>query len=151
MSTNTQQDSDIDQEKLQGAINQISAELERFQSQNQYLSNQFSLISTLYQELLASLESLKEIETKNAGEKVLIPLGSRLFLNVALTEETRSEILVNLGSGIYKKSNNTTAVEALNTYIAQTKSTLEKLQDEITRIEQEIARREDLLNQIYAQ
>lgn len=151
MSTNDQLSSNIDQEKLQGAINQISAELERFQSQNQFLSNQFSLISSLYQELLASLESLKEIDTKSAGEKVLIPLGPRLFLNFTLTEETKSEILVNLSSGIYKKGNNKTAVETLNNYIIQAKSTLDKLQEEIARIEQEIAKREDLLNQIYAQ
>lgn len=125
---------------------QVAAELNQLNSQFQYLSQQLSLITNYYQDLSSAFTSLKEIKTKKVGEKILIPLSSRIFLPVLLSEESSAELLVNIGSNILKKGNINVGIQKLESELESSKKALETLQTEYAKIQGMIEERESFLS-----
>ena len=125
---------------------QVAAELNQLNSQFQYVSQQLSLITNYYQDLSSAFTSLKEIKTKKTGEKILIPLSSRIFLPVLLSEESSEELLVNIGSNILKKGNINEGIRKLESELTSSKKALETLQTEYAKIQGMIEERESFLS-----
>ncbi|OLS19519.1 MAG: Prefoldin subunit alpha [Candidatus Heimdallarchaeota archaeon LC_3] len=139
----------LKQDQLRKQIDQISRELNQLNSQIQYVNQQLSIITNYRQDISAALRSINEIKTKKIGEKVLIPLSSKLFLPVSLSEESRSELLINLGSSILKRGNLADASEKLEKELEQSKKVIEALQGDYSKLETEIMNRESFLSQFY--
>ena len=139
----------ISEEQLRKQIYQVSEELNQLNTQFQYISQQLNLINSIHQDMNSTLNSLKELGKRKAGEKILIPMSSRIFLPVKITEETISDIFINLGSNIVKKGDVNAGIEHLEQKLTQTKKALESLQTEYSNLEREITARENYLSQYY--
>lgn len=137
------------EEQIRKQIYQVSEELNQLNTQFQYISQQINLINSIHQDMNSTLKSLKELGKRKVGEKILIPMSSRIFLPVMITEETISDIFINLGSNIVKKGDVTDGIEHLEHKLEQTKKAMESLQGEYSNLEREITARENFLSQYY--
>ena len=139
----------VQQEQLRRQIDQISRELNQLNSQIQYVNQQLSLITNYHQDISSALRSINEIKTKKVGEKILIPISSKLFVPVSLLEESTSELLINIGSSIFRKGNLVIASEKLEKELEQSKKVIEALRKDYSKLETEITNRETFLSQFY--
>jgi prefoldin alpha subunit len=137
------------QEQLRKQVAQVSEELNQLNAQFQYINQQLSIINNYHQDISMAFSSLKEIKDKNSGERILIPLSSRIFLPVILSDESSSSLLINLGSNILKKGEISEGLKKLEIELDQSKKAIQSLQEEYTKLEREIANRESFLSQFY--
>ncbi|MHA1990467.1 MAG: prefoldin subunit alpha [Candidatus Hodarchaeales archaeon] len=137
------------QEQLRQQVAQVSEELNQLNAQFQYVGQQLSIITNYHQDISMAFSSLKEIKDKSPGEKILVPLSSRIFLPVILSEESSSSLLINVGSNVLKKGEISEGIKKLELELNQSKKAIQSLQEEYTKLEREIANRESFLSQFY--
>jgi len=142
------QSDDKAQEQLRARFTQLSYELEQLQGQFQYLNQQTSALASHIQDLARTIESIAELIARKSGEIVNIPIGPRILLPVTIAEEANG-VLINVGSNIHRRGSLQEAKGKLETEITQSRKVLESLQNELSRYEQEIARREQVIAQFY--
>ena len=142
------QSDDKAQEQLRARFTQLSYELEQLQGQFQYLNQQTSALASHILDLARTIESIAELIARKSGEIVNIPIGPRILLPVTIAEEANG-VLINVGSNIHRRGSLQEAKGKLETEITQSRKVLESLQNELSRYEQEIARREQVIAQFY--
>lgn len=136
-------------QKTRLSYNDVQAlirETDQLRGQLQYLIQQSQLLNDSIIDLEGSKSSLKEITTRPAGEKILIPLGTQILVPVIL--ESKETVLHDLGSNILKNIPISESIKKIDARIEVFKKSFSTVSTQIYQLENMIAQRENLLNQI---
>lgn len=139
----------INQEELRRQLTRVSQELEQFNVHRQNRINQLTALSSYLETLKAAKDTISELQRREPGEKIMFPLTSLFFVPLLTSEETTEEILINLRSGIFKKGNISSAEAYLDKEIKSVSESVQSLQKDIDKTNQEIRQRENFLAQFY--
>lgn len=126
-------------------INQIVYSMELLKQQLEEVQDQEQSLSVILQEILSSLNFLRNID-KVEGES-LIPIGRGIFVEGVLSDKNR--IMVDIGSGAFKKTSVPEAIKILE----ERRQEITNAIDNARKSEEEIQRRylqlNDYLNRVY--
>ncbi len=127
-------------------VQALIRETDQLPGQLQYLVQQSQLLSDSVYDLEGSKASLKEIMNRPKGEKMLIPLGSQILVSVIL--DSKETVLHDLGSNILKDIPIEESIKKIEARIEIFKKSSSTISTQIYQLENMIAQRENLLNQI---
>ena len=123
--------------KLKEDLERYFIELQNLQAQYEALRSGLDALVSLLNEVRIVKEELKVLSTLNKGEKILIPLGSRVFVQAGIVDP--SKILYNLGAGVYAVLKPTAAEEKLAEYEKDLSEDLGKVQKELAEVARKIS------------
>ena len=123
--------------KLKEDLERYFIELQNLQAQYEALRSGLDALVSLLNEVRIVKEELKILSTLNKGEKILIPLGSRVFVQAGIVDP--SKILYNLGAGVYAVLKPTEAEEKLAEYEKDLSEDLGKVQKELAEVARKIS------------
>ena len=127
-------------------VQALIRETDQLKAQLQYLLQQSQLLNSSVIDLEGSKSSLKEIMNRPSGEQILIPLGTQLLIPVIL--ESKETVLHDLGSNILKNIPIEESIKKMDERIELFKKSFSTLSSQIYQLENMIAQRENILNQI---
>ena len=127
-------------------VQALIRETDQLKAQLQYLLQQSQLLNNSVIDLEGSKSSLKEIMNRPSGEQILIPLGTQLLIPVIL--ESKETVLHDLGSNILKNIPIEESIKKMDERIELFKKSFSTLSSQIYQLENMIAQRENILNQI---
>ena len=127
-------------------VQALLRETEQLRGQLQFLVQQSSLVNDSIIDLEGSKTALKEIINRPAGEKILIPLGTQILVSVIL--ESKETVLHDLGSNILKNIPVEESIKKIESRIEIFKKSFSTISSQIYQLENMIAQRESLLNQL---
>ena len=127
-------------------VQALIRETDQLRAQLQYLIQQSQLLSDSIFDLEGSKASLKEIMNRAKGESMLIPLGSQIMISVIL--DSKETVLHDLGSNILKNIPIEESIKKIEARIDIFKKSSSTVSTQIYQLENMIAQRENLLNQI---
>lgn len=143
------QDAPANNQRAKLSYNDVQAlirETDQLRGQLQYLLQQSQLLNDSIIDLEGSKASLKEIMSRPEGEKVLIPLGTQILVSVIL--ESKETVLHDLGSNILKKISIEDSIKRIEARIEVFKKSSSTVSTQMYQLENMIAQRENILNQI---
>jgi len=123
--------------KLKEDLERYFIELQNLQAQYEALRSGLDALVSLLNEVRIVKEELKILSTLNKGEKILIPLGSRVFVQAGIVDP--SKILYNLGAGVYAVLKPVEAEEKLAEYEKDLGEDLGKVQKELAEVARKIS------------
>ena len=123
--------------KLKEDLERYFIELQNLQAQYEALRSGLDTLVSLLNEVRIVKEELKILSTLNKGEKILIPLGSRVFVQAGIVDPSR--ILYNLGAGVYAVLKPVEAEEKLAEYEKDLSEDLGKVQKELAEVARKIS------------
>ncbi|RLG74067.1 MAG: prefoldin subunit alpha [Thermoprotei archaeon] len=123
--------------KLKEDLERYFIELQNLQAQYEALRSGLDALVSLLNEVRIVKEELKVLSTLNKGEKILIPLGSRVFVQAGIVDP--SKILYNLGAGVYAVLKPIEAEEKLAEYEKDLSEDLGKVQKELAEVARKIS------------
>ena len=127
-------------------VQALLRETEQLRGQLQFLVQQSSLVNDSIIDLEGSKTALKEIINRPAGEKILIPLGTQILVSVIL--ESKETVLHDLGSNILKNIPVEESIKKIESRIEIFKKSFSTISSQIYQLENMIAQRESILNQL---
>ena len=142
-------DAPVNNQRARLSYNDVQAlirETDQLRGQLQYLLQQSQLLNDSIVDLEGSKASLKEIMARPEGERVLIPLGTQILLSV--TMESKETVLHDLGSNILKKISVEDSIKRIDSRIEVFKKSYSTVSTQTYQLENMIAQRENILNQI---
>ena len=123
--------------KLREELERYFVELQNLQAQYEALKSGLDALVSLLNEVRIVREELKILSTLNKGEKILVPLGGRVFVQAGIIDP--SKILYNLGAGIYAILKPAEAEEKLVEYEKDLSEDLGKVQKELAEVSRKIS------------
>ena len=123
--------------KLKEDLERYFIELQNLQAQYEALRSGLDALVSLLNEVRIVKEELKILSALNKGEKILIPLGSRVFVQAGIVDP--SKILYNLGAGVYAVLKPKEAEEKLVEYEKDLSEDLGKVQKELAEVARKIS------------
>jgi prefoldin alpha subunit len=127
-------------------VQSLIRETDQLKEQYQFLLQQSDLITHSINDLEGSKSALKEIISRNVGEKILIPIGTQILLPVVI--ESKESVLHDLGSNVLKKLTLEESIKKIESRIEIFKKSSTSIFTQIVQFEDMIAKRENLLNQL---
>ena len=127
-------------------VQTLVRETEQLKSQLQFLLQQSQLLNDSIIDLEGSKSSLKEIMNRPNGEKILIPIGTQILIPVIV--ESKESVLHDLGSNILKNLPIDESLKKIDSRIDLFKKSFSTLSNQIYQLENMVAQRENLLNQL---
>ena len=127
-------------------VQALIRETDQLRAQLQYLLQQSELLNGSILDLEGSKTSLKEIISRPSGERILIPLGTQILIPVIT--ESKETVLHDLGSNILKNIPIEESIKKIDERIELFKKSFSTLSTQIYQLENMIAQRENILNQI---
>ncbi len=126
-------------------INQIAYSMEILRQQLEDVQEQEQSLSEILEEILNSLTFLRNI-SKVEGES-LIPIGRGIYVEATLTN--KEKVLVDIGSGAFKKTTVAEAIEILEDRRKEITTAIENARKSEEQIQTRYAQLNDYLNRIY--
>jgi prefoldin alpha subunit len=126
-------------------INQIVYSMEILKQQLEEVQDQEQSLSIVLQEILSSLNFLRNIE-KVEGES-LIPIGRGIYVEGTLTN--KNKVLVDIGSGAFKKTSIEEAIKILEDRRGEITGAIENARKSEEEIQRRYLQLEDYLNRMY--
>jgi len=126
-------------------INQIVYSMEILKQQLEEVQDQEQSLSIVLQEILSSLNFLRNIE-KVEGES-LIPIGRGIYVEGTLTN--KNNVLVDIGSGAFKKTSIEEAIKILEDRRGEITGAIENARKSEEEIQRRYLQLEDYLNRMY--
>lgn len=126
-------------------INQIVYSMEILKQQLEEVQDQEQSLSIVLQEILSSLNFLRNIE-KVEGES-LIPIGRGIYVEGTLTN--KNKVLVDIGSGAFKKTSIEEAIKILEDRRVEITGAIENARKSEEEIQRRYLQLEDYLNRMY--
>lgn len=123
--------------RLREDLERHIVELQNLQAQYEALKASFDALLSMLSEVKVVKEELKTLSQLNEGEKILIPLGNRVFIKAEIVDPTRT--LFNLGGGVYAILKPEEAEEKLTEYEKDLSENLNRVQKELTETARKIA------------
>jgi len=127
---------------LQGAMTQLSQELQVVESQIEQLEAEVTQIRTQQSSMREAVRAIGELDT---GATVQVPLGGGAFVRASI--EDIDEVIVELGGDYAAEQDATTASETLQRKRAALDERAEELLEELETV---VARRSELEQQVQA-
>lgn len=131
------------------SYNEVQAlirETDQLRAQLQFLDQQIQLINDSIIDLEGSKSALKEIMNRPEGESILIPLGTQILIPVTLN--SKETVLHDLGSNILKNISIDESIKKIESRIEIFKKSYTTISSQVYQIENMIAQRENILNQL---
>ncbi|MGC8547256.1 MAG: prefoldin subunit alpha [Thermoplasmata archaeon] len=126
-------------------INQIVYSMEILKQQLEEVQDQEQSLSVILQEILSSLNFLRNIG-KIEGES-LIPIGRGIYVEGTLTN--KNKVLVDIGSGAFKKTSIEDAIKILEDRREEITGAIENARKSEEEIQRRYLQLDDYLNRIY--
>lgn len=123
--------------RLREDLERHIVELQNLQAQYEALKASFDALLSMLSEVKVVKEELKTLSQLNKGEKILIPLGNRVFIKAEIVDPTKT--LFNLGGGVYAILEPKEAGEKLTEYEKDLSENLNRVQKELTETARKIA------------
>lgn len=111
------------------------------------LDAQREYVGEVLMETRRSLLTLENLEKAKAGDEILIPLGAGAFVHGSLADPTRA--LASLGSGVHAELPTAEAASRLRTRAESLEKTSEALNQDASRMADELARINAIVEQYY--
>lgn len=127
-------------------VQYLAREVESFQQQRSIFLQQFDLMGHTITELENSQKSILEIQNREKNEKIFLPLGPQMLIEVGLIN-TESVIFL-LGSNISKNISIKEADEKLVIRINQARKAMIELQKQINKLDELIVTRQQFLQSL---
>ena len=124
----------------------LAREVESFQQQRSIFLQQFDLMGHTITELENSQKSILEIQNREKNEKIFLPIGPQMLIEVGLIN-TESVIFL-LGSNISKNISIKEADEKLVIRINQARKAMIELQKQINKLDELIVTRQQFLQSL---
>lgn len=131
------------------SYNEVQAlirETDQLRAQLQFLLQQMQLITDSIVDLEGSKSALKEIMSRPEGESILIPLGTQILVPVTLN--SKETVLHDLGSNILKNVSIDESITKIDARIEIFKKSYSTISSQVYQLENMIAQRENILNQL---
>ncbi|KAI9193590.1 Prefoldin [Polychytrium aggregatum] len=125
----TQQAAPIDIGEL--PLPQLQAVKQQMEEEIQHLTSSFSQLKHANSKFVDSIDCLNSLTPQTAGNEILVPLTSSLYLPGQLTDVEK--VIVDLGTGYYVEKSIADAKTFYKTKIDYLRTNLEKLQDTISQ------------------
>ncbi len=115
---------------------QVQQIAEQFQAELQSLEQQQEQLTEYLNELKQTQDAIETLEDAEAGEKVLLPLGSGAFVHARLDEA--DTVLAPIGSDILAEEPPNKAIERLESRRKEAKNAQQQVQQNIQQIQQRL-------------
>ncbi len=127
-------------------VQALIRETDQLRSQLQFLLQQTQLINDSIIDLEGSKAALKEMISRPKDETILIPLGTQIL--VPVTINSKETVLHDLGSNILKNIPVDESIKKIESRIEIFKKSFTTLSSQVYQLENMIAQRENILNQL---
>ena len=127
-------------------VQRFIRETDQKRSHLSFFNQQAELINHSVLDLEGSKKSIQEIQNRNAGETILLPLGSHLLIEAKL--QSRDKVLFDLRSLILQEIDFKTAKAKIKNRLEELNKTQDILSSNISRLRSEILSRDNFLNQL---
>ena len=127
-------------------VQRLISETEQLKAQLQFYVQQSRLVNDSITDLEGSKSALKEILSREEGEKILIPLGTQILIPVTI--DSKETVVHDLGSNILKHLPIEESINKIESRIDLFKKSYSSLSQEIYKLQAIITQRENFLNQL---
>lgn len=127
-------------------VQNLIRETDQMRDQLNYLIQQSDILMHSILDLEGSSKTLKEIQIRNEGEKILLPLGSHILIEAAVF--SKETVLFDIGSNVVQQINYKVAVEKIQDRLKSLKDSKNLLGTQISQMQTMIIARENFLNKI---
>jgi prefoldin alpha subunit len=127
-------------------VQRLIRETDQIRSQLNFLIQQLELINHSISDFEGSKKTLEEIQKREVGEQILLPLGSHLLIEAKL--ERKDSVLFDLGSNIIQEMDFETAKSKIQYRLDELNKSKSMLTSNITQLRSDIVARENFLNQL---
>lgn len=131
------------------SLDQLAAMYRQHVQQLETIENEKRLLQSVLQDAILAEEALKEIKNSSSNQKILISLGSGLFVSAQISPE--KEIKANIGADVIKDVSLERAREIIDERKVELSKKLEFVSKNEARAAQSAANLENILKQAEAQ
>ncbi len=118
---------------------------QQYQAQAEALVRQVSFMQLTVEGLDRALGAVDAMDKAEEGQEMLVPIGSGSFVHALLA--SREKVVLNVGAGVSIEKTASDAKEALKARKAEVSEGLKKLNEMLSRVDQEMQKIQAILDQ----
>ena len=117
-------------------MQRLLAAYQQYQAQAEAIARQLGLTQLTAEGLERALKAVEAMETAEAGEEMLVPIGSGSFIHARLA--SKEKVVLNVGAGVSIEKTPAEAKESLKVRKAGVMEGSKKLNEMLGKIDQEM-------------
>jgi prefoldin alpha subunit len=126
-------------------IRRLILAYQQYQAQAEALVRQISLTQLTAEGLDRAIEAVQALDITDEGQDMLVSIGSGSFIHAKLASKTK--VVLNMGAGVSIEKTPVEAMESLQARKSEISDGLKKMNEVLSKIDQEIQKIQSILTQ----